>query len=245
MPEPFVAFVTGADRGLVKELEDYGVIRGEKVQGETMYDDTEREIIRAVTELKRFGVGGRNLRVFRTSADREAALLEQILAPALRIGYLLGPEGPLMNAMVQRTSDDGFSAPLFVQEMASWLLDHHIDAQIRAVNEGYRQKALAVGAAIQERLGPWLEGVTGGSAGFYFYLTFRRLETHPDSPFFTALAQGGSAPRVIYIPGIYCVAGGGEIGVAARRQLRLSYGFEETERILEALDLMRDAAEAL
>ena len=75
---------TGADRALVKELEDYGVIRGEKHGGETMYDDTEREIVRAVTELKRFGVGGRNLRVFRTSADREAALLEQILAPALR-----------------------------------------------------------------------------------------------------------------------------------------------------------------
>jgi DNA-binding transcriptional MerR regulator len=76
---------TGADRGLVKELEDFGVIRGEKgAGGESMYDDTEREIVRAVTELKRFGVGGRNLRVFRTSADREAALLEQILAPALR-----------------------------------------------------------------------------------------------------------------------------------------------------------------
>ena len=76
---------TGADRGLVKELEDFRVIRGEKGEGgESMYDDTEREIIRAVTELKRFGVGGRNLRVFRTSADREAALLEQILAPALR-----------------------------------------------------------------------------------------------------------------------------------------------------------------
>jgi len=29
-------------------------------------------------------VGGRNLRVFRTSADREAALLQQILAPSLR-----------------------------------------------------------------------------------------------------------------------------------------------------------------
>src|SRR5436309_1929355 len=37
-----------------------------------------------VKQLARFGVGGRNLRVFRTSADREAALLEQILAPALR-----------------------------------------------------------------------------------------------------------------------------------------------------------------
>jgi DNA-binding transcriptional MerR regulator len=75
---------TGADQGLVKELEDYGVIKGERRDGELLYDDTEREIVRAVTELKRFGVGGRNLRVFRTSADREAALLEQILAPALR-----------------------------------------------------------------------------------------------------------------------------------------------------------------
>jgi DNA-binding transcriptional MerR regulator len=75
---------TGADRALVKELEDYGVIKGERRDGEVYYDDTEREIVRAVTELKRFGVGGRNLRVFRTSADREAALLEQILAPALR-----------------------------------------------------------------------------------------------------------------------------------------------------------------
>jgi DNA-binding transcriptional MerR regulator len=75
---------TGADAALVKELEDYGVIRGEKHDGQVLYDDTEREIVRAVTELKRFGVGGRNLRVFRTSADREAALLEQILAPSLR-----------------------------------------------------------------------------------------------------------------------------------------------------------------
>jgi DNA-binding transcriptional MerR regulator len=75
---------TGADRGLVKELEEYGVIKGERRDGDVLFDDTEREIIRAVAELKRFGVGGRNLRVFRTSADREAALLEQILAPALR-----------------------------------------------------------------------------------------------------------------------------------------------------------------
>ena len=75
---------TGADAALVKELEDYGVIKADKRDGEKLYDDTEREIVRAVTELKRFGVGGRNLRVFRTSADREAALLEQILAPALR-----------------------------------------------------------------------------------------------------------------------------------------------------------------
>jgi DNA-binding transcriptional MerR regulator len=75
---------TGADGRLVRELEEFGVIKGEKREGELFYDDTEREIVRAVAELARFGVGGRNLRVFRTSADREAALLQQILAPALR-----------------------------------------------------------------------------------------------------------------------------------------------------------------
>jgi DNA-binding transcriptional MerR regulator len=75
---------TGADPKLVAELEDCGVIKGEKRNGTQWYDETEREIIRAVTELARYGVAGRNLRVFRTSADREAALLQQILQPALR-----------------------------------------------------------------------------------------------------------------------------------------------------------------
>ena len=75
---------TGAEAGLVRELEEFGVVKGRQEGGELTYDETEREIIRAAAELARFGVGGRNLRVFRTSADREAALLEQLLAPALR-----------------------------------------------------------------------------------------------------------------------------------------------------------------
>jgi DNA-binding transcriptional MerR regulator len=75
---------TRAEPSLVKELEDFGVINGRTRAGVKEFDETEREIIRAVTELARYGVGGRNLRVFRTSADREAQLLQTILAPALR-----------------------------------------------------------------------------------------------------------------------------------------------------------------
>ena len=75
---------TRADPALVRELQEYGVIKGEARAGVAYFDETEREIVRAVTELARYGVGGRNLRVFRSSADREAALLQQILAPALR-----------------------------------------------------------------------------------------------------------------------------------------------------------------
>ena len=75
---------TGAAPELVAELEEFGVIKGERKGATRYYDETEREIVRAVTELARYGVAGRNLRVFRTSADRESALLQQILAPSLR-----------------------------------------------------------------------------------------------------------------------------------------------------------------
>ncbi|MCW3018064.1 MAG: MerR family transcriptional regulator [Solirubrobacterales bacterium] len=75
---------TKAEAKLVRELEEYGVVKGEMRGGVRYFDETEREIIAAVAELARYGVGGRNLRVFRSSADREASLLQQILAPALR-----------------------------------------------------------------------------------------------------------------------------------------------------------------
>jgi len=75
---------TGADPRLVAELEDFGIIAGDPRSGTKYYDETEREIVRAVSELSRYGVAGRNLRVFKTSAERESALLQQILAPALR-----------------------------------------------------------------------------------------------------------------------------------------------------------------
>jgi DNA-binding transcriptional MerR regulator len=75
---------TGADPALVRELVDFGVIKGETRGSVRYYEETEREIVRAVSELARYGVGGRNLRVFRSSADREAQLLQSILAPALR-----------------------------------------------------------------------------------------------------------------------------------------------------------------
>jgi DNA-binding transcriptional MerR regulator len=75
---------TGAEATLVRELVEFGVIKGELRGGLRYFDETEREIVRAVSELARYGVGGRNLRVFRSSADREAQLLQSILAPALR-----------------------------------------------------------------------------------------------------------------------------------------------------------------
>src|SRR5215211_522500 len=76
--------VTGAAAEFVKELEDWRLIQPETSEGRKFYDDTDREIVTACADLARFGVGGRNLKVLRTAADREAALLEAVVGPALR-----------------------------------------------------------------------------------------------------------------------------------------------------------------
>jgi hypothetical protein len=75
---------TGASPELIGELEEFGVIQPERRNGEASFDETDLEIVRAAAELATFGVHGRNLRLFKTSADREAALLEQIMGPSLR-----------------------------------------------------------------------------------------------------------------------------------------------------------------
>ena len=75
---------SGADERLVRELEEYGVLARESATAARGFDAVEREIVRTAAELARFGVAPRNLRVLRTSADREAVLIEQILGPALR-----------------------------------------------------------------------------------------------------------------------------------------------------------------
>lgn len=75
---------TKARAALVRELEEFGLLHPSRSNGELTYDQVDLEIVRAAAELAQFGVEGRNLRVFATSADREATLLEQILAPGLR-----------------------------------------------------------------------------------------------------------------------------------------------------------------
>ncbi|HEX3561723.1 MAG TPA: MerR family transcriptional regulator [Solirubrobacterales bacterium] len=75
---------TGVGPALIKELEDWRLVTPDNIEGTKLYDDTDREIVKACSELARFGVGGRNLKVLRTAADRESALLEAVVGASLR-----------------------------------------------------------------------------------------------------------------------------------------------------------------
>ena len=74
----------GVEDSFLRELQEFGIVQPQRRDGRDAYDETDLEIVRAAAELSRFGVAGRNLRVFRTSADREAALLEQLMGASLR-----------------------------------------------------------------------------------------------------------------------------------------------------------------
>jgi len=184
----------------------------------------------------------------------EVGTLSKIVAPALRIGFMIGPPGPIMDALVQHTCDVGFSAPLFCQEIASYLLDQAGAARLKEVQAVYRERALATQKAIEKHLGWALEDISGGQAGFYFYLTFREVETTEDSLFFRYLTRttgdpqidgpsDGRYPRVVYLPGQFCVDPKGSLREIGRRQLRISYAYEELSRIVQGIALMGEAVQ--
>ncbi|RKU31846.1 hypothetical protein C6497_00770 [Candidatus Poribacteria bacterium] len=182
----------------------------------------------------------------------EIGTMSKILAPGLRIGYMIGPKGDFINSIIQRTSDIGFSAPLINQEIASYLLDNGIERQIEYVNSGYQRKAKQVKTWIEELLGEYVQTCSGGSAGFYYYLTLLNITTDSTSDFFRLLTRTTGSeeidgpkqnphPKVIYIPGQHCVHPSGDMVEIGKHQFRISYGFEELPQIHAALKYMASA----
>jgi len=96
---------TGIDEAGLTELEDFGLV----LRSGRHYPPEALTAVRAIVALSRYGVQARHLRVLRASAERETALIEQIVAPILR----------------QRTPGARDRASLTAQDIASLVLDVH------------------------------------------------------------------------------------------------------------------------
>jgi DNA-binding transcriptional MerR regulator len=69
---------------LARELEEFGLLQSRREAGEKLYPAGDVEVAVACAKLARFGISARHLRTFRTAADRESGLLQQVVAPSLR-----------------------------------------------------------------------------------------------------------------------------------------------------------------
>ena len=74
----------GIDARLARELEDFGLLSPRTGAGEKRYSELDADIALTCGRLARFGIAPRHLRGFRTAADREAGLIEQVVGPAIR-----------------------------------------------------------------------------------------------------------------------------------------------------------------
>jgi DNA-binding transcriptional MerR regulator len=69
---------------LARELEEYGLLQPRRSGSDKLYPAGDVDVAVACAKLSRFGISARHLRTFRNAADREAGLLQQLVAPSLR-----------------------------------------------------------------------------------------------------------------------------------------------------------------
>jgi len=69
---------------LGRELDEFGLLQPTGTGAAKRYPEDDADVAATCARLARFGVSPRHLRTFRTAAGRQAALLDQLLTPALR-----------------------------------------------------------------------------------------------------------------------------------------------------------------
>ncbi len=107
----------GVSPQLARELEEYGLLVGRTEGGEKHYRESDVEVAAACGRLAQFGISARHLRTFRTSADRAAALLEQLVAPALRSRSAERRQGALEDLATLAESAQELSQLLFWRDL--------------------------------------------------------------------------------------------------------------------------------
>ena len=74
----------GVTPDFARQLEEFSLLAPRIEGGERVYGESDADIALACAKIARHGIDARHLRAFRTAAGRQSALLEQVVAPALR-----------------------------------------------------------------------------------------------------------------------------------------------------------------
>jgi DNA-binding transcriptional MerR regulator len=74
----------GISADFARQLEEFSLLSPRIEAGDRLYSESDADIALACAKIARHGIDARHLRAFRTAAGRQSALLEQVVAPALR-----------------------------------------------------------------------------------------------------------------------------------------------------------------
>ena len=75
---------SGLTPAQLREVERYGLVVGRPVGRTTYYDDESLVIARLVAGFLRYGIEPRHVRMYRTAAEREAGVFEQVILPLVK-----------------------------------------------------------------------------------------------------------------------------------------------------------------
>jgi 2-aminoadipate transaminase len=155
--------------------------------------------------------------------------LSKIVAPGLRIGWVLAPEELRARLVVIKQATDLHTSTVDQAAAAHWLGHADLDAHLKRLRAAYAERHDALLAGLPDALPP---GATHNDpdGGMFCWV---RL---PDGSDAGALLQRALDRNVAYVPGAAFFAGEPD-----RATLRLAYSAETPERIATGLDRLADA----
>ena len=79
-----LAATSGLTVEAIRDLERFGLLTGRNMGGAVYYDEEALVVANLAAAFQRFGVEARHLRTYKTAAEREASLFEQLVMPMLK-----------------------------------------------------------------------------------------------------------------------------------------------------------------
>lgn len=79
-----VSRATGIDGAILQELESFGFLHPQAVNGQIVYDGDDLAIVGVMKDFFKYGVEPRHLTMYRHFAEREASFFQAIILPMLR-----------------------------------------------------------------------------------------------------------------------------------------------------------------
>ncbi|KAA1047037.1 PLP-dependent aminotransferase family protein [Pseudocitrobacter sp. 73] len=148
----------------------------------------------------------------------------KILAPGMRVGWLVMPEWLASKAIIIKQATDLHTSTLSQQITAQYLSLNRLPAQIALIREDYRKKCETLASALEAKLGDHL-AFSRPKGGMFLWAHFR----YPFNA--TEWLKKTLENRVVFVPGEAFYNDAPDVTT-----LRLSYSTVSHEGLIEAVD---------